>query len=80
MVTSALWTDVDNDLSLDIILVGEWMPVTMLINSNGRFIDKTADYSLANSTGWWNSINGADLDNDGDMDYVLGNYGLNSFY
>ena len=80
MVTSALFTDVNNDLKLDIIIAGEWMPITILINENGKFNNQTQKYELQNSSGWWNSINGADLDNDGDIDYVVGNYGLNSFY
>ena len=80
MVTSAIWTDVNNDSNLDIIVVGEWMPVTILINNNERFNNQSTDFNLNNTTGWWNSINGADFDNDGDTDYILGNYGLNSFY
>jgi hypothetical protein len=80
MVTSALWTDVNGDQNADMILAGEWMPVTVLINENGQFADKTKEYKLEDSSGWWNSLSGADLDNDGDIDYLLGNYGLNSFY
>ena len=80
MVTSALWTDLNNDQRPDLIIVGEWMPVTVLINEDGKFTDKSSEYGLLNTGGWWNSIHGADLDNDGDIDYVLGNYGLNSFY
>ncbi len=80
MVTSALWTDVNNDKSPDLIIVGEWMPITILINKNGEFINETATYQLEETTGWWNSVNGADFDQDGDIDYILGNYGLNSFF
>ncbi len=80
MVTSAIWTDVDNDGWPDLMIVGEWMPVTVLLNKNGRFVNATSEYSLDETTGWWNSITGADLDLDGDTDYILGNYGLNSYF
>lgn len=80
MVTSALWTDLNNDLRPDLIVVGEYMPITILINQENGFVNKTASYGLENTNGWWNSINGADIDNDGDIDYVLGNYGLNSYF
>ncbi len=80
MVTAALWTDTNGDGHPDLIIAGEYMPVTLLINTGKRFIDKTSDYGLENTSGWWNSINGADLDHDGDIDYIVGNYGLNSFF
>ncbi len=80
MVTSAIWTDVDDDRKPDLMIVGEWMPVTVLLNKNDRFVNATAAFELEKTTGWWNSINGADLDMDGDTDYILGNYGLNSFF
>lgn len=80
MVTSAIWTDINSDGHPDLLIVGEWMYPKVLINSNGAFIDKSKQYKTDLLTGWWNSIAGADLDNDGDIDYVLGNYGLNSFY
>jgi hypothetical protein len=77
MVTSALWSDVDNDDQIDLILVGEWTPVTIFKNSGGTFPRKA---EIPNSTGWWNSIQSGDFDNDGDTDYVLGNLGFNSPY
>ncbi|MCK5470925.1 MAG: VCBS repeat-containing protein, partial [Cyclobacteriaceae bacterium] len=80
MVTSALWTDVNSDNTLDLLVVGEWMPITILLSKNGAFINETVGYNLEETSGWWNSINGADLDQDGDIDYILGNYGLNSFF
>jgi len=76
MVTSALWTDVDNDNDYDLMVVGEWMPVMILKNQEGRF----QSASIPHSVGWWNSIEAADMDEDGDMDYVLGNLGLNTKY
>lgn len=80
MITSALWTDFDHDQHVDLIVVGEWMPVTFFKNTGGKLINVTSQTGLAHTTGWWNSISGADFDNDGDVDYVLGNLGLNSKY
>jgi hypothetical protein len=80
MITDALWTDFNNDQKMDLIVVGEWLPVTFFKNETGKLINKTADSGLKVYTGWWNSICGGDFDNDGDMDYVAGNLGLNSIY
>ncbi|MBK8343588.1 MAG: VCBS repeat-containing protein [Bacteroidetes bacterium] len=80
MITSGLWTDFDNDNSLDLILTGDWMAVTFLKNKGGKFVDVTQNTGLTNATGWWQSITGADFDNDGDMDYVVGNFGTNRRY
>ena len=80
MVTSALWTDINNDQLPDLLVVGEWMNIMVLINNSGVFIDRSEEYNLTNTSGWWNSVNGGDFDNDGDIDYLLGNYGLNSIY
>lgn len=80
MVTSALWTDINNDQSPDLLIVGEWMKITVLINESGSFNDHSDDFKLSNTSGWWNSISGGDFDNDGDIDYLVGNYGLNSIY
>ena len=73
-ITSALWSDVDNDQDLDLITTGEWLPISIFINDQGSFKRKTID----KTNGWWNSIQGADLDQDGDIDYLLGNHGWNS--
>lgn len=76
----ALWTDFDNDGWQDLLLAGEWMPVWFLKNDQGRFKDVTPATGVENKAGWWNSITSGDFDNDGDMDYVVGNLGENSFY
>ena len=78
MVTGALWTDADNDNKLDLMLVGEWMPITLFKNESGKFKNTTANVGLKDTDGLWKSLVSADFDNDGDMDYVAGNLGLNS--
>jgi enediyne biosynthesis protein E4 len=77
LVCDALFTDYDNDGWLDLALVGEWMPIRFLKNSSGKSF-KAIKTDLDNQHGWWNSIAGADFDNDGDIDYMAGNLGLNS--
>ncbi len=80
MVSAALWTDYNNDHQVDLILAGEWMPITVFQNNKGRLSDVTEALGLSSTTGWWNSLHAADFDQDGDTDYVLGNLGLNSRY
>jgi hypothetical protein len=80
LVCDALFTDFDNDGWPDLILAGEWMPVTMFKNVSGIFKNITNITGTGNQTGWWNSISAGDFDNDGDIDYIVGNLGLNSFY
>ena len=79
MVTDAVFSDVDNDNDDDLILVGEWMPITVLENVNGIFSNSSNKFGLTNSTrGLWWSITANDIDNDGDDDYIIGNLGLNN--
>jgi enediyne biosynthesis protein E4 len=80
LVCDATWSDYDNDGWMDLVIAGEWMPVTFFHNEKGRFVNATAQSGLAKETGWWNSIIAGDFDNDGDIDYVAGNLGENSFF
>ena len=80
MVCDGLWTDYDNDGFTDLILAGEWMPITFLKNLKGKFTNTSAQSGINVQRGWWNSITGGDFDNDGDIDYIAGNLGLNSFF
>ncbi len=80
MVSDALWSDFDGDGQTDLVVVGEWMPVTFLRNQNGVFKNVTAATGIGNQVGWWNSLAAADFDRDGDLDYVAGNLGLNTNY
>ena len=77
MVTSALWTDYDNDGWIDLMLAGEFMPLTFIKNTNGKLLYKSP-LTIDHSNGWWNSITAGDFDEDGDIDYVIGNLGLNT--
>jgi hypothetical protein len=78
MVTDAAWVDLNGDKRPDLVVVGEWMPVSIFINANGKFVDKTADYLPKQYSGWWNCITVGDFNKDGHPDLILGNQGTNS--
>ncbi|WP_163418399.1 VCBS repeat-containing protein [Flagellimonas sp. HSM57] len=80
MVTDATWADVDGDGMEDLTVVGEWMPITFLKNDKGTFQNITESSGLENTNGWWFSVKAHDFDNDGDVDFIAGNLGLNSKY
>jgi hypothetical protein len=85
MVTDLAWTDYDNDGDMDFIAVGEWMPITFFENQHGIFrkinkAEQPGQDVIPHSTGWWYSIEKADIDRDGDDDYLVGNLGLNYKY
>lgn len=78
MITDATWADVDGDGDPDLIVVGEWMQIKVFVNTNGKLVDESEARIPAFANGWWNVIEGKDLDQDGDIDFVVGNHGLNS--
>ncbi|WP_121356989.1 FG-GAP-like repeat-containing protein [Flavisolibacter nicotianae] len=80
LISDVVSTDFDGDGWTDLVMAGEWMPVRFLKNEKGTFKEVTASTGAANHVGWWNSILPGDFDNDGDVDYVVSNLGLNSFY
>lgn len=78
MVSDAMWSDVDNDKDPDLIVTGEWMGIHFFKNEKGKL--QLQPSITDKQTGWWNCIAAADLDNDGDMDYIAGNFGNNGYY
>ncbi|CAG5074650.1 hypothetical protein DYBT9623_05337 [Dyadobacter sp. CECT 9623] len=80
LVCDALVTDFDNDTWPDLILTGEWMPITFLKNNNGRFNSITETTGVGDKPGWWNSIVAGDFRHTGRMDYIVGNTGLNTLF
>jgi len=81
LVTDAEWFDYDNDGDSDIVVVGEWMPITIIKNNEGNFTKEEISTNLGcSTTGWWYSVEVGDLNNDKLPDLVVGNLGLNYKY
>ncbi len=80
MVTDAEWLDINGDGMQDLILVGEWMPIKTYLNLGKKIVDHTVDFLDKSPSGFWNSLDLADMDGDGDMDMIAGNYGRNALF
>ena len=80
LICDALWTDFNNDFWPDLVLASEWSPIRFFKNEKGRLKEITETTGIENQLGWWNSLAAADIDNDGDMDYIAGNLGRNSYF
>ena len=78
MVTDAAWFDADNDGRKDLVVCGEWMKIKMYLNKNGKLTEASDKYFPDALSGWWNRMQLADMDGDGDLDLIAGNWGLNS--
>jgi enediyne biosynthesis protein E4 len=78
MVTDAAWVDLNGDRLPDLVVVGEWMPITVLVNTPGKLVDATSRYFDKKYSGWWNSLTVGDWNGDGHPDLIVGNLGLNS--
>lgn len=76
MITDAIFVDIDNDNDEDLIVIGEFMGINILLNENGIF--RLSRSELSNYKGWWQSIQSGDFNGDGLLDLVVGNHGLNS--
>jgi hypothetical protein len=78
MVTDAAWVDMNGDNKKDLVVAGEWMPVTVYINNNGKLENKTSNYFDKNYIGWWNKLTVGDFNLDSKPDLIIGNVGLNT--
>lgn len=75
MVTDAVWCDYNSDKVVDLVVVGEWMPITVFMYDKNKFVRAG---HIEGTSGWWNVITADDIDGDGDLDFLAGNWGMNS--
>ena len=79
MITDAVFQDLDNDGDDDLVVIGEFMGIEIFVNDKGIFTKKM-NTAVSELVGWWNTIESVDLDKDGDLDFIVGNHGLNSIF
>lgn len=77
LVTDAVWTDINSDSKIDLVVTGEWMGIQVFLNENNHLVKSDTYVNLSDSVGWWNKLLIEDIDNDGDKDIIAGNLGLN---
>lgn len=80
MVTDIEAADMNKDGWMDLVVVGDWMPISIFLNERGSFQNETKNWGLENSSGWWHGISSADVNNDGLPDFAIGNHGKNGFF
>lgn len=80
MITSALWSDVDGDADLDLLLTREWGTPMLWRNDNGKLREESDKAGFSSHSGWWHGLSAADFDGDGDIDLAMSNFGLNTKY
>ncbi len=78
MVTSALWSDINGDAIKDLVVLGEWTPLSIFVNSEGKLENQTDSYIKKSLRGWWNTIATSDFNGDGRPDFIAGNMGTNT--
>ena len=80
LITDAIWEDLNNDGVKELVVAGEWMPISVFKIEDGKLINATQEYGLENSNGFWKTIKIVDIDADGDLDIVGGNKGENTLF
>ncbi len=78
MITDSRWVDINQDNQTDLVIVGEWMPVTIFLRENDRYVDRTKELGFEKSNGWYHALEVGDFNKDGRIDLAVGNHGLNS--